>query len=96
MLAEVVGLGVYYYDIQEKLALGNAKKCRTLGELLAIADVISVHIDGQPGNEKLIGNREFQAMKDGVVFLNAGRSSIVDMKALAHCNKRWKGQRNRN
>ena len=43
-------------DIVEKLALGNAEKCHTLNELLARSDVVSVHVDGRPGNRNLFGN----------------------------------------
>jgi len=82
VLAENLGMKVYFYDIVEKLALGNAKKCLTLKELLKISDFVSVHVDGRPENKNLIGQREFQQMKNGVCFLNASRGSIVDIEAL--------------
>jgi D-3-phosphoglycerate dehydrogenase len=82
-LAEALGLEVYYYDPVEKLALGNARKCRSLGDLLAVADVVSLHVDGRRENTGLIGAAEFAAMKDGVVFLNLSRGHVVDVEALA-------------
>ncbi len=82
VLAEALGMEVRYYDITEKLALGNARGCRTLDELLEGSDVVTVHVDGRPQNENLIGAREFGRMKDGVVFINLSRGFVVDLGAL--------------
>lgn len=85
VLAESLGMEVYYYDIVERLALGNVKKCKSLEELLKISDVVSLHVDGNPKNKNLIGEKEFQIMKEGAVFLNLSRGSLFDSKALAKC-----------
>jgi D-3-phosphoglycerate dehydrogenase / 2-oxoglutarate reductase len=82
VLAESLGMKVLYYDTEEKLALGNAVKCKTLKELLEASDVISMHVDGRAKNEKLIGEREFAWMKKGVVFINLSRGHIVDIQSL--------------
>lgn len=82
VLAEDLGMEVYYYDKLEKLALGNARKCHSMKELLKKADVISVHVDGSEENNDLIGEREFRQMKDGVIFLNLSRGFVVDIDAL--------------
>jgi D-3-phosphoglycerate dehydrogenase len=82
VLAEALGMEVHYHDIAEKLTLGNARKC-TLGELLRVADIVSVHVDGREGNRGLFGEREFAAMKDGAVFLNLSRGFVADVDALA-------------
>lgn len=82
VLAEDLGMEVCYYDVLEKLALGNAKKCDSLKELLRKSDIITVHIDGDSRNEKLISEKEFRLMKNGVVFLNLSRGFVVDMEAL--------------
>ncbi|HEY8400209.1 MAG TPA: phosphoglycerate dehydrogenase [Cytophagaceae bacterium] len=82
VLAEAMGMEVYYYDIVEKLSLGNAKKCSSLTELLNIADVVSLHVDGRPGNKNLIGKKEFDAMKEGSILLNLSRGHVVDIQAL--------------
>ncbi|MCB0586904.1 MAG: HAD-IB family phosphatase, partial [Phaeodactylibacter sp.] len=55
VLAEAIGLEVYFYDIADKLALGNARKCNTLEELLAAADIVTLHIDGRPENDRIFG-----------------------------------------
>ena len=81
-LAEDLGMEVYYYDIADKLSLGNAKPVASLDELLAIADVVTVHVDGRPENRNLIGREEFAKMKDGAIFLNLSRGYVVDLQAL--------------
>ncbi len=82
VLAEALGMEVYYYDRVEKLALGNAKRCRTLAELLGLADIVTLHVDGRPENKNLIGANEFAQMKKGVIFLNLSRGHVVDIAAL--------------
>ncbi|MEP5288392.1 MAG: phosphoglycerate dehydrogenase [Marinobacter alexandrii] len=90
ILAESIGMNVQYFDLEEKLALGNAYSCSSLEELLATSDVISVHVDGRPENEAIIGSREFNQMKDGVVFINLSRGHIVDIEALTENIKNGK------
>jgi D-3-phosphoglycerate dehydrogenase len=82
VLAEALGMEVYYYDRVEKLALGNAKRCRTLAELLQLADIVTLHVDGRPENKNLIGANEFALMKKGAIFLNLSRGHVVDIAAL--------------
>lgn len=83
VLAEDLGMEVFYYDVLDKLALGNAKKCATLPELLKKCDVITLHIDGSKSNTNFIGEKEFRLMKNGVVLLNLSRGHVVDIDALA-------------
>jgi D-3-phosphoglycerate dehydrogenase len=82
VLAEVMGMEVYYNDLDEKLTLGNARKC-ALEELLRVADIVTVHVDGRESNRGLFGEREFASMKDGAVFLNLSRGFVADVDALA-------------
>lgn len=81
-LAEMMGMQVYFFDLEEKLVIGNAKKCESLKELLQTVDIVSLHIDGRPDNDQLIGQKEFEMMKQGSVFLNMSRGFVVDLKAL--------------
>lgn len=90
VVAEALGMEVYFYDVVDKLALGNARKCRSLDELLAVADIISLHTDGRKDNKNLIGYREFSLMKNGVIFLNLSRGHIVDIPALVDAIERGK------
>lgn len=82
VVAEALGMKVQYYDLEEKLALGNAHRCKTLFELLSSSDVISLHVDGRPDNSRFIGEEEFSIMKEGVIFLNLARGPVVDITAL--------------
>ena len=82
VVAEALGMEVYFYDFVEKLALGNAKRCKTLEELLRISDVVTLHVDGRKTNEDIIGEKEFDMMKEGVVFLNLARGHVVNVQAL--------------
>lgn len=82
VLAESLGMKVLYYDIEEKLSLGNATRCKTLKDVLEQADVISLHVDGRAANKNLISEREFNWMKKGVIFINLSRGHVVDISAL--------------
>ena len=87
VLCETLGMRVIFYDIEEKLALGNAKAV-ALDTLLAESDVITVHVDGRASNKNFIGKSEFAKMKKGVHFLNLSRGFVVDVDALAKEIKR--------
>ena len=90
VVAEALGMEVYFYDLVEKLSLGNARRCKTLEELLRISDIVSLHIDGRKTNVNVIGEKEFELMKEGVVFLNLSRGQIVDVPALVKAIKSGK------
>lgn len=82
VLAEGLGMQVMYYDVEEKLALGNAHKAKDLKELLRKSDVVTLHVDGNPKNEGMIGKKELGWMKDGAIFINLARGKVVDLEAL--------------
>jgi D-3-phosphoglycerate dehydrogenase len=82
VLAEGLGMSVSFYDIQDKLALGNAHRCASLEELLDVADVVSLHVDGRPGNAGLFGEAQFDRMREGALFLNLSRGFVVDHESL--------------
>ncbi len=82
-LAEMLGMKVLFYDIADKLALGNAQKCKKIQEVLTQSDVITLHVDGRKENTNLISHREFKLMKNGVLLLNASRGHVIDIKALS-------------
>lgn len=81
-LAEALGMRVIFFDSADRLAHGNAQRMRTLEELLAKADVVSLHVDGRPGNAGLFGAEQFAAMKPRAFFINAARGMVVDTEAL--------------
>ncbi|MCF8460355.1 MAG: phosphoglycerate dehydrogenase [Flavobacteriales bacterium] len=82
VLAEALGMQVIYFDTGDKLALGNAQKMNSLKDLMKKADVVSLHVDGNPNNEGIIGKKELGWMKDGAVLLNLARGKVVDLNAL--------------
>ncbi|WP_299317673.1 phosphoglycerate dehydrogenase [uncultured Maribacter sp.] len=83
VLAEAMGMRVYYYDVDDKLALGNAVKCNSLEDLLNVSDVVTLHIDDNKANKNFIGEREIKQMKKGVMLINLSRGFVVDIDALA-------------
>jgi D-3-phosphoglycerate dehydrogenase len=82
VLAESLGMTVYFYDIADKLAIGNARRCSTLTELLESAETVTLHVDGRPSNRGFFGEAEFAAMRPRSLFLNLCRGFVVDHAAL--------------
>lgn len=82
VLGENLGMHVGFFDTADRLALGNARRFASLGELLGWADVITLHVDGRPENRALFGEAEFSAMRPGSLFLNLSRGFVVDHGSL--------------
>ncbi|HEY3087190.1 MAG TPA: phosphoglycerate dehydrogenase [Jatrophihabitantaceae bacterium] len=82
VLAEDLGMRVLFYDTADRLALGNARRCESLDELLAEADVVTLHVDGRSSNDNFFGAAEFARMRPGSLFLNLSRGFVVDYAAL--------------
>lgn len=83
VLAEGLGMRVSFYDTADRLAMGNARRCGSLEELLQSVDVVTLHVDGRPTNRGFFGQAEFAAMRRGALFLNLSRGFVVDHVALA-------------
>jgi D-3-phosphoglycerate dehydrogenase len=81
-MAEAVGLRVIFYDTADRLAHGNARRVDSLEALLAQADVVSLHVDGRPGNAGLFGAEQFAMMKPRSIFINASRGMVIDDESL--------------
>ena len=88
-IAEAVGLRVIFFDTADRLAHGNARKVESLEALLAEADVVSLHVDGRPGNAGLFGAEQFALMKPRSIFINASRGMVIDDESLrrASCSR---------
>ena len=82
VVAETLGMSVLFYDTADKLALGNARSCGTLEELLEKVDIVTLHVDGRPANREMFGEEEFSRMQPGSLFLNLRRGFVVDHSAL--------------
>ncbi|MBA1248308.1 MULTISPECIES: phosphoglycerate dehydrogenase [Pseudomonas] len=83
VLAEGLGMQVYFYDVVTKLPLGNAQQVASITELLGMADIVTLHVPETPSTKLMIGEREIRAMKKGSILLNAARGTVVDLEALA-------------
>lgn len=83
IMAENIGMRVEFYDIEDKLTLGNAQQVQNLTHLLQRADVISLHVPETPSTKNLIGMAELEVMKQGAILINASRGTVVDIDALA-------------
>lgn len=83
VLAESLGMHIYFYDIETKLPLGNSKQVNSMEELLATCDVISMHVPETHTTKMMIGKKELALMKPRSIFINASRGSVVDINALA-------------
>jgi D-3-phosphoglycerate dehydrogenase len=82
VLAEALGMRVVFYDLQDRLALGNAERCDSLEELLERAETVTMHVDGRGGNAGLFGAEQFARMRPRSLFLNLSRGFVVDHEAL--------------
>jgi D-3-phosphoglycerate dehydrogenase len=82
VIAESLGMSVFFYDIADKLAIGNARRCSTLEELLESVETVTLHVDGRPGNRGIFGDEEFARMRPRSLFLNLSRGFVVDHAAL--------------
>ena len=83
VMAESMGMEVYFYDVVTKLPLGNATQIPTLKELLGMCDVISMHVPETPATKWMMGPEQFEQMKEGSILLNASRGTVIDIDALA-------------
>ena len=83
VLAEALGMRVRFYDVAAKLPLGNAAAGESLADVLAAADVVTLHVPETPQTHQMIGAAELGQMKRGAVLLNASRGTVVDLDALA-------------
>lgn len=83
VLAESLGMRVIYHDILPRLAMGNARPAKNLGELLENADVVSLHVPATKQTANMIGAKELARMRKGAHLINNARGSVVDIPALA-------------
>ena len=78
------GMNVLYADLERNATLEERLAARRveLDELLAAADLISIHVNLSEKTRHLIGVRQFALMKPTVVFVNTSRGPVVDERAL--------------
>ena len=83
VLAEGLGMQVAFYDVVNKLPLGNARQVHNLHALLGQSDIVSLHVPELPSTQWMIGAAEIAAMKPGGILINAARGTVVEIEPLA-------------
>jgi D-3-phosphoglycerate dehydrogenase len=83
VMAESLGMRVLFFDIENKLPLGNASACRSLKELVSQSDIITLHVPETTLTHQLINKQNLRQFKKGAILINYARGQVVDLKALA-------------
>jgi D-3-phosphoglycerate dehydrogenase / 2-oxoglutarate reductase len=84
VLAESLGMNVFYFDIEKKLSLGNSRPVTNLNELLNISDTITIHVPSTELTRNMVSSEQIAQMKKGACLINASRGDVVDYKAVAY------------
>ncbi len=90
VLAESLGMDVYFYDVITKLPLGNAKQVSSLPELLGMCDIVTLHVPETPSTKDMMGQAQFEQIKQDAIFINAARGTVVVIDALCEALKSGK------
>jgi D-3-phosphoglycerate dehydrogenase len=83
ILAENLGMNIFYYDIEKKLSLGNSRPVASLDELLKISDTITIHVPSTELTRNMLSKDQIALMKKGACLINASRGDVIDYKAVA-------------
>lgn len=87
LLAEAIGLNVYFYDVVKKLSLGRARPVKTLNELLEKVDFLSLHVPSNDSTNNLISSKSISKMKKGSFVINHSRGQVVNLEDLSRALK---------
>jgi len=82
VLAEALGMKVFFYDAETKLTLGNAEDKKTLKELMKVADIITLHVPDLPTTKNIINKTTLKYCKNTAIIINYARGEVVDLEAL--------------
>jgi D-3-phosphoglycerate dehydrogenase len=82
ILAEHLGMKVQFFDIEDKLVLGNAAQVKSMKELLSTSDVVTLHVPETQETKNMIGAEQLASMKQGAILINASRGTVIDVDAL--------------
>ena len=83
IIAESMGMRVIFQDIESKLPLGNAESRHLLEEVLAEADIVSLHVPDTAETRNLMSADNIKHMRKGSFLINASRGTVVDIDALS-------------
>ncbi|MFT5717490.1 MAG: D-3-phosphoglycerate dehydrogenase [Oleiphilaceae bacterium] len=87
VLAEGLGMKVYFYDVVTKLPLGNATQVDSIESLLSTVDIVSLHVPETPATQDMMSAKQFELMKQGSILINAARGTVIDIDALCDALK---------
>ena len=87
ILAESMGMNIFYFDVEKKLNLGKATTCQSLDQLLRISDVVTLHVPETELTANMISAPQLAIMKKGSLLINASRGSVVDYISVARALK---------
>jgi D-3-phosphoglycerate dehydrogenase len=90
VLAESMGMNVIYYDVLATMGLGTARQVKSLDELLAQADFVTLHVPATAETKNLIGAKELAKMKDGSYLINNARGTVIDIPAMIEASRSGK------
>jgi len=82
VVAESLGMHVYFYDVVSKLPIGNATQVGSMKELLSLSDVVTLHVPETESTRNMFGAEQLDQMKEGSILINASRGTVVDIEAL--------------
>ena len=82
--ARALGMNVQYHSRRRLPSVDMEVGARYVGfeELLQTSDVVSVHVPLNKGTRHLLGEKELDMCKDGVVIVNTARGAVIDEAAL--------------
>ncbi len=82
VMSEALGMKVLFYDEATKLPLGNAEEKKSLRELMAASDVITMHMPDTPQTRNFINKTTLKHCKKGCILINFARGRLIDADAL--------------
>ena len=83
ILAENLGMRVQFYDIESKLALGNARAADSFLQLLETSDIVTFHVPETDLTKNMMDAVAFKHLKKGAILINASRGTVVEIESLA-------------
>ena len=83
ILAEAMGMKVFFYDIDTKLPLGNAVAKNSIKELVTVSDIVTIHVPDTDQTRMMINKNILKQFKKGAILLNYARGEVVDLDALS-------------
>jgi len=84
------GMNVVYSDLKKNEALEaicDAKFLKTNDDVLALADIVSIHVPLLPETMHLINAERLRMMKKNAILINTSRGPVVDEVALVEALK---------